>query len=140
LAPAFEGGERHTQVATMRRLIGHAGCWYGFGEQAEREGGLALPLADCILRDSDSMEDSGPDCGRNTEIYQSWSVDGGVYAVLEYYVLMKTIGAVRGLDVLNLACGDGRLSRFLMALGVRSVIGTDISSEMIARASRPERR
>jgi ubiquinone/menaquinone biosynthesis C-methylase UbiE len=44
------------------------------------------------------------------------------------------VGVVKGLDVLDLACGDGRFSRRLIKHGTRSVIGTDVSEEMIRRA------
>lgn len=41
---------------------------------------------------------------------------------------------MEGLDVLDVASGEGRLWRLLMEPGACSVVGTDISSEMIARA------
>lgn len=76
------------------------------------------------------------DYDQNTDIYQRWSKTDSVYSLLEWYVFLKTIGSVKGLDVLDVACGEGRLSRLLMKHGARSVVGVDISSEMIARAEK----
>ncbi len=75
-----------------------------------------------------------PDYDKDTNFYQDWSVVETPYTVLEWYVLLETIGPVTGLEVLDLACGEGRLARVLMARGAASVLGVDISQEMIARA------
>lgn len=69
--------------------------------------------------------------------YIDWSVTDTPYSVVEWYVFLRTLGSVEGLDVLDLACGDGRLSRVLLARGARSVVGTDVSQEMIDRARMP---
>jgi 2-polyprenyl-3-methyl-5-hydroxy-6-metoxy-1,4-benzoquinol methylase len=75
------------------------------------------------------------DYDQNTGVsYERWSKTDSVYSLLEWHVFLATIGSVKDLDILDVACGDGRLSRMLMERGARSVVGIDISSEMIARA------
>ena len=74
------------------------------------------------------------DYDQNTNSYQRWSNRDSVYSLLEWYVFLERLGAVDGLHVLDMACGEGRLSRVLMTQGAASVLGTDISSEMIDRA------
>lgn len=56
------------------------------------------------------------------------------YSVVESYTFFQVLGSVVGLDVLDVAAGEGRLSRMLVARRARKVIGTDISAEMIRRA------
>jgi len=56
----------------------------------------------------------------------------------------RVLGDVTGLHVLDLACGTGYYSNLLLDWGAASVIGIDISSEMVraakaALAQRPER-
>jgi len=55
---------------------------------------------------------------------------------VEKYTLLRLAGEVRGLDVIDLACGDGHYARELAAAGAR-VTGVDASAGMIelARAS-----
>ena len=77
-----------------------------------------------------------PDYDKDTDFYQDWTTVDTPYKVIERYVFVETIGPVEGLDVLDVACGEGRLSRFLMQRGAASVLGVDISPEMIARARR----
>ena len=75
------------------------------------------------------------DYDQKTDIYyERWSKTDSVYSLLEWHVFLTTIGSVKDLDVLDVACGEGRLSRLLMEHGARSVVGADVSSEMIARA------
>lgn len=74
------------------------------------------------------------DYDKNTDSYQRWAAGDSIYWLLEWTVLLRTIGPVEGLDVLDVACGEGRLSRALMERGARSVIGIDISRAMITRA------
>ncbi len=50
---------------------------------------------------------------------------------VEAYSLFQWVGSVRGLRVLDLACGDGIYSRRLKAGGAAEVIGADISQKMI---------
>jgi SAM-dependent methyltransferase len=47
---------------------------------------------------------------------------------------MEVVGPVKGLDVLELGCGEGRTGRTFIQRGARSVVGTDISAEMTRRA------
>lgn len=57
---------------------------------------------------------------------------------VEAYSLMKMAGDVAGLDVIDLACGDGFHTRRLLAAGAAHVTGVDISGEMIALAEADE--
>jgi toxoflavin synthase len=54
------------------------------------------------------------------------------------YSLFKNLGDIKGKSVLDLACGDGRLTRRLKKLGASKVIGIDLSSEMIKIAKEKE--
>lgn len=76
------------------------------------------------------------DYDHNTARYQNWSKTDSIYSHLEWFVFLKTLGDVTGKHVLDVACGEGRLSRALMDMGAFSVIGTDVSSEMIDRAQK----
>ena len=68
------------------------------------------------------------------ETYQHWSVKAPPYRQIELYSFFKVLGSVRGLSILDLAAGEGRISRLLMEGGAASVLGTDISPEMVRRA------
>ena len=59
--------------------------------------------------------------------------------VIEQYTLFRTIPDVRGLRVLDLACGEGHYTRLLRAAGAAEVTGVDISPEMIRLAEAQER-
>lgn len=48
--------------------------------------------------------------------------------------LYQRIGDITGLDVLDLACGDGRLSRQFKLRGARRVVGVDAEPKMIELA------
>jgi len=48
------------------------------------------------------------------------------------------VGDVRGLRVLDLACGDGFYTRVLKAAGAAEVVGVDISPAMVALATQRE--
>lgn len=48
--------------------------------------------------------------------------------------VLRLVGDVRGLAVLDLACGTGVYSRKLRQLGAARVVGVDISKEQIAQA------
>lgn len=69
------------------------------------------------------------------DTYQHWSVTAGPYAQVADYSFFTVLGAVRGLNVLDLAAGEGRISRRMMAAGAASVLGADISQEMVRRAN-----
>jgi len=58
---------------------------------------------------------------------------------VEAYTFLNLVGDVRGKRVLDLACGEGFYSRRLKTLGAKSVVGVDISSEMIHLAEQQER-
>lgn len=76
-----------------------------------------------------------PDYDKHGDIYSRWSIKETPYSVLEWHTFLKVLGPVAGLRILDVACGDGRLSRALMDLGAASVLGTDISEDMIAAAT-----
>jgi len=53
--------------------------------------------------------------------------------------LLRVVGGVRGLRVLEIACGNGYLARRLAKDGARTVVGIDLSRPMIERARARER-
>jgi len=53
-------------------------------------------------------------------------------------VVLRRLGSVRGLAVLDLACGNGYLSRRIKRAGAREVLGVDASAPIIARARQRE--
>lgn len=59
---------------------------------------------------------------------------------VEAFSLMAMAGDVRGLDVLDLACGEGFYTRRLLQAGAARVTGVDVSAEMIALAVAEEAR
>lgn len=58
---------------------------------------------------------------------------------VERHTLFETLGDIRGLRVLDLACGEGFYTRLLKIAGAEEVTGVDISGEMIGLAERQER-
>jgi|GEM_PF-567029 len=70
---------------------------------------------------------------------QHGSAETAPYAMLEWYTFSTVMGPVDGLHVLDAACGDGHLSRRLMALGAGSVVGVDLCELKIARARQQNR-
>ncbi len=58
---------------------------------------------------------------------------------VERHTLFEVLGDVRGLRVLDLACGEGFYTRLLRIAGAAEVTGVDISGEMIRLAERQER-
>ena len=48
--------------------------------------------------------------------------------------VIESLGPVDGLDILDLGCGEGYLSRALYRLGAASVRGLDISTQMVRAA------
>ncbi len=71
---------------------------------------------------------------QDPDTYAQWSKSESAYSALEWYVFLRTIGDVTGKTVLDLACGDGRLSRHLVDLGAAQVLGTDVTVSMIDKA------
>ena len=59
---------------------------------------------------------------------------------VEAYTLLTLLGDVRGLSVLDLACGEGIYSRRLRQAGASRVVGVDLSAAMIALAQSEEER
>lgn len=59
---------------------------------------------------------------------------------IEAYSFFAMLGDVRGLSVLDLACGAGFYSRQLRERGARRVVGIDVSPAMIELARREETR
>lgn len=58
---------------------------------------------------------------------------------VERHTLFEALGDIRGLRVLDLACGEGFYTRLLRIAGAEDVTGVDISGEMIRLAERQER-
>lgn len=58
----------------------------------------------------------------------------------EQHTLFGLLGEVRGLDILDLACGEGFYSRRMKRAGAASVTGVDLSAGMIELARESERR
>lgn len=57
---------------------------------------------------------------------------------VEQYTLRKLTGPLHGESALDLACGEGFYSRLLKAWGAGSVVGVDLSPNMIELARRQE--
>ncbi len=59
---------------------------------------------------------------------------------IERYTLFEALGDIRGLTVLDLACGGGFYTRLLKQAGAGRVTGVDVSAGMIHLARREEAR
>ncbi len=59
---------------------------------------------------------------------------------IERYTLFEALGDVRGMTVLDLACGGGFYTRLLKRAGAARVTGVDVSAEMIRLAEHEEAR
>src|SRR5262249_20063729 len=59
---------------------------------------------------------------------------------VEHYTLFGLLGDLSGRSVLDLACGEGFLTRFLKQAGARRVLGVDLSEGMIQLAREQEAR
>lgn len=75
----------------------------------------------------------------NPSPYLRLSVADHPYRLLEWTTFLRTLGSVEGQSVIDLACGDGRVSRVLAHNGARHVVGVDISRTMIQRAEEQNR-
>ncbi|MFA7252793.1 MAG: class I SAM-dependent methyltransferase [Candidatus Paceibacterota bacterium] len=54
--------------------------------------------------------------------------------------ILKVLGNIKQKDILDLACGDGYLTRELKMKGANQVIGCDISEQMVKKALAEEKR
>jgi SAM-dependent methyltransferase len=59
-------------------------------------------------------------------------------AHIECHTLLELIGAPAGLDVLDVACGEGFYTRLLRHRGAKRVTGVDLSEGMVALGRRQE--
>jgi 2-polyprenyl-3-methyl-5-hydroxy-6-metoxy-1,4-benzoquinol methylase len=57
---------------------------------------------------------------------------------IELFSMMHRIGDLTGKSVVDLACGEGFLTRQIRLAGTSEVVGVDISEQMIALASAHE--
>lgn len=74
------------------------------------------------------------DYDEHADVYRAWYESNSPYWLVEQTRFFEVLGSVQNLDILELVCGDGRISRMLMDRGARSVRGIDISDEMVQRA------
>lgn len=74
------------------------------------------------------------DYDEHADVYRNWYQSDSPYWEIEQTRFFEVLGSVHNRDILELACGDGRISQLLMDRGARSVRGVDISDEMIQRA------
>lgn len=73
----------------------------------------------------------------NTDAYLNTicrSADQDDIDIFATHTLLETIGDPAGKTVIDLCCGDGRLGWKLLEMGAKSVIGVDLSDEMLTRA------
>ena len=71
------------------------------------------------------------------ERYEEYA-NAATMKVAERYMFLELVGALSGERVLDVACGTGYYTRILKQLGAGSVIGSDISAEMIRLAREEE--
>ena len=70
------------------------------------------------------------------EYFQSKQLPFRVYSEIPDH--MDLLGDLRGLRVIDLACGEGFYTRLIQKAGADSVLGADVSSEMIELAKSKE--
>lgn len=56
----------------------------------------------------------------------------------ENHTMERAVGTVAGLDVLDLACGDGYYTRYFKRLGAARIVGVDLSKDLINQADAAE--
>lgn len=76
------------------------------------------------------------DYDKKSASYREWTKSNNPYFLLELHSILSAIGDVRGLELLDVACGEGRLSRLLLEHGAESVLGVDVSKKTIAEAKK----
>lgn len=69
-----------------------------------------------------------------SKTYQDWAVAASPYTIIETYRFFQTLGPLDGLNILDLATGEGRTARMLIDRGANSVLGGDVSPQMIQLA------
>lgn len=77
------------------------------------------------------------DEGDAAELYRAAKSSLPIYQV-DTYSLLRLVGDVTGLKVLDVACGEGHFARLLRRAGAVEVVGLDISERMIALARHQE--
>ncbi len=76
-----------------------------------------------------------PEYDSHVDVYGDWSTAENPYRAIESFTFMEVVRSVRDLDIVDLGSGEGRTCRAFVQQGARSVLGTDVSSEMIRRAN-----
>lgn len=74
----------------------------------------------------------------NQGVDQYLAAEGLGFSLVVYPALTRHIGDVKGLNVLDYGCGNGRFSRVLERMAAGRVIGVDISPNMIAEAKKSD--
>jgi len=75
------------------------------------------------------------------KIYKQYT-ESNLFSILRKYSeepsFKKHIGNVKGLKILDIACGNGNYTRSLKKLGAKKIIGIDISEKMLELAKESE--
>ena len=64
----------------------------------------------------------------------TYNIDSSRHRKVEQHSFVKNLPNLRGLNCLDLACGEGLYSRILLQCGAKTVQGVDISEEMVEMA------
>jgi toxoflavin synthase len=90
-----------------------------------------------------------PSCGPEPEMHTDYDGIAAEYKRakqqpwrmhVEHHTLFELLGDLSGKSVLDLACGEGFLTRFIKQAGASRVLGVDLSDGMIALAREQEAR
>lgn len=73
------------------------------------------------------------------EDYLDHARDGAYNAHYDRPAVLETLGGVKGLRILDAGCGPGLYARELVAGGAESVVGIDVSPEMVRLATQEVR-